>query len=99
MHYTDNRSRDQLFKSYGFTRVVRSQSTLQRQLRCQIKKKNLYTLYITNVHLGGNGSVNEPSAFLNDVFTQNVFIVDKLHGQYKLIVIVYFQTGQHGWQP
>jgi hypothetical protein len=27
---------DQLFKSYAFTRVVRSQSTLQRLLRCQI---------------------------------------------------------------
>jgi hypothetical protein len=33
---------DQLFKSYAFTRVVRSQSTLQRLLRRQIKKKNLY---------------------------------------------------------
>jgi hypothetical protein len=30
---------DQLFKSYAFTRVVRSQSTLQRLLRRQIKKK------------------------------------------------------------
>jgi hypothetical protein len=29
---------DQLFKSYAFTRVVRSQSTLQRQ----IKKKTLF---------------------------------------------------------
>jgi hypothetical protein len=35
---------DQLFKSYAFTRVVRSQSTLQRLLRRQIKKKNI--LYI-----------------------------------------------------
>jgi hypothetical protein len=35
---------DQLFKSYAFTRVVRSQSTLQRLLRRQIKKKN--TLYV-----------------------------------------------------
>jgi hypothetical protein len=30
---------DQLFKSFTFTRVVRSQSTLQRLLRRQIKKK------------------------------------------------------------
>jgi hypothetical protein len=30
---------DQRFKSYTFTRVVRSQSTLQRLLRRQIKKK------------------------------------------------------------
>jgi hypothetical protein len=30
---------DQLFKSYAFTRVVRSQSTLQRQLRRHLKKK------------------------------------------------------------
>jgi hypothetical protein len=30
---------DQLFKSYAFTRVQRSQSTLQRLLRRQIKKK------------------------------------------------------------
>jgi hypothetical protein len=29
-------------KSYAFTRVVRSQSTLQRQLRRQMKKKPLY---------------------------------------------------------
>jgi hypothetical protein len=33
---------DQLFKSYTFTRVVRSQSTLQRLLRRQIKKKNTF---------------------------------------------------------
>jgi hypothetical protein len=31
---------DQLFKSYAFTRVVRLQSTLQRLLRRQIKKKH-----------------------------------------------------------
>jgi hypothetical protein len=31
---------DQLFKSYAFTRVVRSQSTLQRLLRRQILKKH-----------------------------------------------------------
>jgi hypothetical protein len=31
---------DQLFKSYAFTRVVRSQTTLQRLLRRQIKKKH-----------------------------------------------------------
>jgi hypothetical protein len=35
---------DQLFKSYAFTRVVRSQSTLQRLLRRQIKKNTLYSL-------------------------------------------------------
>jgi hypothetical protein len=35
---------DQLFKSYAFTRVVRSQSTLQRLLRRQIKKNTLYDL-------------------------------------------------------
>jgi hypothetical protein len=33
---------DQLFKSYAFTRVVRSQSTLQRLLRRQILKNTLY---------------------------------------------------------
>jgi hypothetical protein len=35
---------DQLLKSYAFTRVVRSQSTPQRLLRRQIKKKHLYRL-------------------------------------------------------
>jgi hypothetical protein len=39
---------DQLFKSYAFTRVVRSQSTLQRLLRRQILKNILY-LYIQGV--------------------------------------------------
>jgi hypothetical protein len=34
---------DQLFKSYAFTRVVRSQSTLQRLLRRQILKNTLYS--------------------------------------------------------
>jgi hypothetical protein len=38
---------DQLFKSYAFTRVVRSQSTLQRQ----IKKKNTLYIFLNNVHL------------------------------------------------
>jgi hypothetical protein len=33
---------DQLFKSYAFTGVVRSQSTLQRLLRRQILKKILW---------------------------------------------------------
>jgi hypothetical protein len=33
---------DQLFQSYAFTRVVRSQSTLQRLLRRQILKNTLY---------------------------------------------------------
>jgi hypothetical protein len=44
---------DQLFKSYAFTRVVRSQSTLQRLLRRKIKKtpficreKYEYVIYI-----------------------------------------------------
>jgi hypothetical protein len=37
---------DQLFKSYAFTRVVRSQSTLQRLLRRQILKNTLYVFYI-----------------------------------------------------
>jgi hypothetical protein len=32
---------DQLFQSYAFTRVVRSQSTLQRLLRRQILKNTL----------------------------------------------------------
>jgi hypothetical protein len=35
---------DQLFKSYAFTRVVRSQSTLQRLLRRQILKNLLYSV-------------------------------------------------------
>jgi hypothetical protein len=35
---------DQLFKSYAFTRVVRSQSTLQRLLRRQILKNTLYCI-------------------------------------------------------
>jgi hypothetical protein len=35
---------DQLFKYYAFTRVVHSQSTLQRLLRRQIKKNTLYTI-------------------------------------------------------
>jgi hypothetical protein len=39
---------DQLFKSYAFTRVVRSQSTLQRLLRRQIKKKK--PLYLHEGH-------------------------------------------------
>jgi hypothetical protein len=36
---------DQLFKSYAFRRVVRSQSTPQRLLRRQIKKKTPFTYY------------------------------------------------------
>jgi hypothetical protein len=42
---------DQLFKSYAFTRVVRSQSTLQRLLRRQIKKNTLYTYYIDKINI------------------------------------------------
>jgi hypothetical protein len=37
---------DQLFQSYAFTRVVRSQSTLQRLLRRQILKNTLYVEYL-----------------------------------------------------
>jgi hypothetical protein len=37
---------DQLFKSYVFTRVVRSQSTLQRQLRRRIKKTPFIFYYM-----------------------------------------------------
>jgi hypothetical protein len=33
---------DELFKSYAFIRAVRSQLTLQRQLRRQIKKKKTF---------------------------------------------------------
>jgi hypothetical protein len=43
MHYTDNGSR---ISSYAFTRVMRSQSTLQRQLRRQIKKTPLCQMHI-----------------------------------------------------
>jgi ABC-type antimicrobial peptide transport system permease subunit len=38
---------DQLFKSYVFARVVRSQSTLQRLLRRQILKNTLYIVIPT----------------------------------------------------
>jgi hypothetical protein len=45
MHYIYRlRIMDHLFKSYIFTRVMRSQSTLQRQLRRQIQKNTLYIL-------------------------------------------------------
>jgi hypothetical protein len=47
---------DQLFKSYAFTRMVRSQSTLQRLLRRQIKKK---TPFITKKLL-----ISQPKVYL-----------------------------------
>jgi hypothetical protein len=40
------RIRDQLFKCYVFTRVVRSQSSLERLLRGEILKNTRYILYI-----------------------------------------------------
>jgi hypothetical protein len=55
---------DQLFKSYAFTRVVRSQSTLQL-LRRQIKKKN--TLYIKQKLISFEVSTFHRFLLVNDV--------------------------------
>jgi hypothetical protein len=40
------RATDQLFESYAFTGVVRSQSTLQRQLR---RQNTLYTFFLNKM--------------------------------------------------
>jgi hypothetical protein len=50
MHYKYRlRITDQLFKSYPFTGLVRSQSTLKRLLRRQIKKKNTFIFIVQSV--------------------------------------------------